>query len=281
MKRPKDFRAIKMSKYEWDEQNALNSLSEVISTVCEKADEQVEWYVRMKGRKRLWARFLRMGTILLVAAAGVLPILLQIFTTAGKAPFSPAWASVLLSIGVLFIAIDRFFGFSTSWIRYITAQLQIKQIRESFELDWQVARASFGGKPPSTEQVLSVLASAKAFLEKVNEIVASETAKWIAEFMEALKQIEEKAKAGGSVPQTGSISLTVLNGADVSPPGWNLSIDHAPLVIYTGKTAAMIGLMPGDHLLRVTGTIGNRTLRAEQVATVRPSTVTHLEITLE
>jgi len=92
--------------------------------------------------------------ILLTAAAGVFPIAVQIWTTSeGKPVIAPAWASVLVAGAVLFIAIDRFFGFSSAWMRFITAELTIKQARDAFEFDWQAANASFGGKPPTDDQV--------------------------------------------------------------------------------------------------------------------------------
>src|SRR6185503_9882880 len=70
-----------------------------------------------------------------------------------ETPIAPAWASVLLAVALLFIAIDRFFGFSTAWMRYISAELQLKQLKETFELDSEAMLASLQGQPPSPDQV--------------------------------------------------------------------------------------------------------------------------------
>src|SRR5262245_28890952 len=107
----------------WDAGSTLESVRQVLSHALAHADTAVGWYLTAKRAKRMWARLLRLGAIFFTATAGVLPVLIQIYqTTDGKAPLAPAWASVLLAVALLFIAIDRFFGFSTAWMRYMTSE---------------------------------------------------------------------------------------------------------------------------------------------------------------
>jgi hypothetical protein len=280
-KTPSDIHTAALPPLAWEPPQCVDSLQALVNHGSARAEEAVNWYLKAKRGKRRGARLLRMATILLTTAAGILPILQQIWTTSdGKPPFAPAWASVLLALAVLLVAIDRFFGFSDAWMRYVTAELQIRQVREAFELDWQAAHASFGGQPPTPVQVQAVISNVKAFVDQVNALVATETTKWVSDFQEALRQIDEGAKRTAQAAQTGSLLATVENGDQVDQPGWMLVVDESQPVPYTGKTAAMVGLSAGDHVVRVSGRLNNQLVRAEAVATIKGGATTPVHLTL-
>lgn len=275
-----DFRASHLSELKWDSENAPGSLVKVLAYALAQADGAIEWYLKAKRSKRQWARWLRMGAILFTAMAGILPVLIQIQQTRPQAwSLAPGWASVMLAIALLFVAVDRFFGFSAAWMRYITAELQIKQLKEGFELDAHAALASFQGRAPSPEQLQGMLASIRSFVDQVNTIVAQETAKWVDEFREALKQIDENVRSPGALASTGSLQVVVHN-AEQAPDGWSLAIDNGAPVRYRGKSAAATALPAGDHLVRVSAEIGGKPLRAEAVAPVRAGGIANIELTL-
>lgn len=279
--RSKDIRAASIPVLTWDPASRTASLQALVNHSAERAEEVTEWYLDAKRAKRVWAMSLRFFAILMTAAAGILPILQQIYSSPNAPPaIQPAWASVLVALAVLLIGLDRFFGFSSAWIRYITADLQLKQAREAFEIDWQAALASYGANPPSDEQVRAAIALIRAFVEQVNGIVLTETSKWVAEFQEALRQAEEAAKAPLASPPLGSVTVTVENGDTVDPPGWGLSLDHAVAVVRTGKTAAFTGLTPTDHHIRVEAKIAGRTVLAEAVVSVKAGAIAAVAVTL-
>jgi len=277
----RDIRATALPPLDWDPAKRVNSMLVLVEHAVSRAEQAAEWYLSAKSSMRLPARSLRLGAILLTAAAGILPIIQQIYTASdGKPVIAPAWASVLVAVAVLFIAVDRFFGFSSSWMRYITAELAIRQARETFELDWQAAYASYGSHPPTDDQVRAVITMIKTFIDQINAVVANETAKWVGEFQEALRQIDETTKNPVPVVQTGSLALTVENGDAVDAPGWALSLDHGAPVSYTGKTAALSGLESRDHVVRVTAKISANDVRAEDVVQVRPGVIARLQVSL-
>lgn len=49
------------------------------------------------------------------------------------------WASIVLGIAAGLVMLDRFFGFSTAWVRYISTELHLRQILDEFRLDWETA----------------------------------------------------------------------------------------------------------------------------------------------
>lgn len=276
-----DIRAKTLTDLDWSPGSRAVSLRAMVEHAIAQADEAIEWYLKAKSGTRRAARLLRMGAILLTAAAGILPVLQQIFAAPdGSLRVAAAWPSVLVALAALLIAIDQFYGFSSAWARYITAELAIKRAREVFELDWQAADASFAGQDPTEVQTATVIAVIRAFTAEVNAIVANETAQWVADFRAALRQVEEAAKVAESHTRGGSVVVTVDNGDTVDAPGWALSLDSGGATTYTGKTAARSGIEPGDHVVRVTGRVGGRDARAETVAQVQAGVVATVQVTL-
>ena len=73
----------------------------------------------------------------MVAIAGILPVPAQIFDAGSSVVIQPAWASVALAIAVALVALDRFFGFSSAWARYMTTEQAISSALNQFMLEWQ------------------------------------------------------------------------------------------------------------------------------------------------
>lgn len=72
----------------------------------------------------------------------------------------------------------------------------IKQAQESFQLDWAAAEASFAGQPPTDEQVRRTIRMVKSFTGQVNQIVMSESSKWIGDLEESLREADASQALG-------------------------------------------------------------------------------------
>jgi hypothetical protein len=277
----RDIQVAALEHFDWSPEQVSGSLEKAAMHATEHAVEAAAWYQRNRRGKRIAARISRFSAILLVAAAGVLPMLQQAYPAAdGKAAIAPVWASILLAIAVFLVMVDRFFGLSSGWIRYVLAEAQLRSAIQRFEFEWAATQAAFGGATPTTDQCQQALVRIKAFVAEVNAIVDDETSRWVAEFQEALKQIEEQTRTPAPASQTGSLSVTVTNGEAVDAAGWSLEVDGAEPRVYTGKSAALIGLLPGDHRLSVQGKIASKAVRGEAVATVRPGASAVVQVTL-
>ena len=217
-----------------------------------------------------------------MALTGILPIIQQLvgnyIDSIKNIP--PAALSLSVALAGILLALDKFFGYSSGWIRYITTEMAIKQAQEQFELDWQAAYASFGGKEPTNEQVQAVIAMIRTFTGRLNTLISNETAQWVAEFKESLRQMDEQSKAQASAQQTGSLSIEVQNGDIVDAPGWELKFDQNSKGTYQGKTAAFINLALGDYTVRITGKINSKDVRGEAVAQIRPGALAALRVSL-
>src|SRR5260370_685432 len=133
----------------------------------------------------------------MVAVAGILPILSQIFTASNYVTIQPAWASVALAIAVSLVALDRFFGFSSAWARYMGTGQAISAALNQFRLDWQKSSRQLPTENPTQESIDHLLDLAKTLAEKTDDLIQAETVQWVKEFRETLTEIEKSAQAQG------------------------------------------------------------------------------------
>jgi hypothetical protein len=278
-KAPKDLGPAERLQLSWERGNLVGSLETLFERITKDAESAIHWYLRAKRPKQRWAMFLRVGSIAFGTTAGVIPILAQIFTKNGQPMIQPAWASVALGIAAALVLLDRFFGFSSAWMRYIATELNIQQLNQEFQLDWEFDKAAWLGSEPTPDQLRSTLARFKAFVTQVNTIIRQETDAWIQEFQSTLKQIDEAAKAKAAVSELGAININVTNG-DACDDGWNLSIDQGTPTKQGGKTAGIRDLVPRMHTIRVDGVVGGKLKQAEAAVSVTAGGTATVQLTL-
>jgi low affinity Fe/Cu permease len=138
---------------------------------------------------------LRVAAIIMVATAGVLPVISQILSADGPVVIQPAWASVALAIAVALVALDRFFGFSNAWSRYMATGQAISAALNQFRFDWQTIKATHQGSAEqvTSNEIIRFLELAKRLAEKTDELVQAETSQWVMEFRETLTEMERTA----------------------------------------------------------------------------------------
>lgn len=270
-----DLKVQTIDHLRWDAQNRETSLDALVQHLISEAESAMKWYLVAKRSKKTWARFLRAGALLLTGVAAVLPILSQMWPD----QLPPAWASVFGVLGLGLIGLDRFFGFSSAWMRFIAAEMRLKQVHQEFRLEYQTERAAWFGVPPNDEQVSRVLVRSKAFALEVLSIVQEETAAWIQEFQANLKNLEEAAKASSAATEGGALNITVENG-DQCPNGWTLSLDNTPPAQKSGRSAAINGLSPGLHVIRIEAKTPSGLKRAEATTKIEPRNTTSLVVTV-
>ena len=190
MGRVADAARPELADLDWSPDEAARSLAAVRDHAVALAREAEAWYAGRRGSKRLWGRALRVGAIVLASVAAVLPVLSEIYTTDDRPAIAPGWATVFLAAAAGLVALDRYFGFSSGWMRFMAAELKLTRLRHEFEYRWQAGRAAAGVRP-TPEQVGALLAEAQAFVLAVDDVVAAETSSWISEFRTSLESAEQ------------------------------------------------------------------------------------------
>jgi hypothetical protein len=182
----------------WKENDIDASLLTLRRYVESEAQRQIDWYHAKCKMKSSVSTALRFAAILLFVLGGLVPIV--------KATLSPETFShlrfdfgqigyLLIAIAAGCIAMDRFFGYSTGWIRYITTALALEKSLEEFRLEWARHIAKLRGAAPGEMQLDQLILTCETFSLAIRSQVEQETHAWVAEFESNLSQLERDLQA--------------------------------------------------------------------------------------
>jgi hypothetical protein len=186
--------------YRWAERGALDTAA---------------WYLTDRVWKRRAARALRGGAATGAVAGAALPLLDLTGVIDGGAP----WGYLALLLAVACVAVDRFFGVTSGWIRDVATAQAVQRRLQALQFDWasesvrEVLGPAEGTASEAAERCLGVL---RRFAEDVSELVRVETADWMVEFRTgtAPMEIQSTVSSGTRGADAGSV-----NGRFPLPPG--------------------------------------------------------------
>lgn len=263
---------------------ALDSLRQYADT---NASNAINWYFSKKEIWKRGAQIHRIAAILLVAYAGCLPILNRIFadnppTSAILTIFGQLdtlWCAILVAIASTLLLIDRFFGFSSGWVRYVQTAQRISMEQESFRMSMERRRLEWCGETPPLEDARETFALIESFNARIRQIVAEETNTWAVEFSKVVSEIDDKVKEAGEKLRRGGILLIIENGEQCEGE-WNVHINNGITEKRTGNSIALL-LSSGLHKLVAQGTINSKSVRAEAVVQIRADEIQEARLTLK
>ena len=277
--KPKDLTPNEFPKVVWEPGKLAEPLEQLFVCVVKEANDAIRWYELRRKPKQYGGQILRVSALIFAALAGLVPIVGEIFQDNGRPSIAPGWATVSLAIAGLLVLLDRFWGFTSAWVRFLLAQQELGKELRNFQFDWAKHKISWGGPEPSIQQAAAMIISCKKFVMKVHAIVRRETNLWASEFESAISMIDQTARAADQTMETGSITVKVTNGNQCEN-GWKLTIDDGPEVTYSGTSAALTRVQPGIRVIRVVGTINGVEKRHEKPVSVSSGAVEIIELTL-
>ena len=198
---------------------------------------------------------------------------------------------LLIGIGAGCLGFDRFFGYSSGWMRYITTSMAIERSLEEFRFDWVALMTKSAGQTPSPDQILKLIEVSKQFSLAVKGQVEQETKAWVQEFQNNLSQLErdlkERAdtiksdsKAKAEAVKPGGIALTVSNGS-ATDAGFSVELDGQPCETgVIGNTSEIVHVLPGMHRLIVTGRLNKVPARGSDIVEVTAGQVVKVTVPL-
>ena len=143
-----DLTRADLPQLDWSPSARVASLATVYAHAVSTATASEAWYAAHRGSKRLAGRALRVLALLLGRGrGGAADPLADLHRRERQPQVEPAWASVALAIAAGLVALDRYFGASDAWMRFMTAEMQIARLRQDFEYEWNIARAKAGDPP--------------------------------------------------------------------------------------------------------------------------------------
>lgn len=289
----------------WDPARPTESLTEIHNYAIDQAIKSTDWYWKHKGAKAFFSQTVRFFAWILAAVSGILPILANLFSADQNKWFhSPLVPSLLLGIAAALLGLDKAFGYSTGWARYVLAATNIRKTLEQFRLDWAELMAQSGisaqpATPIAATQVAPLIECAKQFRVEVENLVLQETKDWVTEFQTNTAQMEKDIAtqianlktqvdktiaARTAASQPGMIHLTVTDpGNKVGNGNLLVSVIDTTnktilqeLVLQLTWTSRFIA--PGTYQLRLT--LNNTPVGSAPLVTVAPGTSATANITI-
>lgn len=170
----------------WTPDKRAESLAVVFTHAVGLAHGAEDWYAGRRRGKRIGGRSLRVGAIVLGAVAAVLPVVAQI---GGGNGIPPGWATIALAAAAMLVALDRFLGFTSGWMRYMATELAITRLRHDFEYEWQERLVTLPSEP-SHEDSVALIELARTLVLAVDDAISAETGTWAVDFRSQLDATE-------------------------------------------------------------------------------------------
>jgi hypothetical protein len=255
----------------------------------ERVTQAIAYYEKGTPTKRWWARTLRGTALILATAAGVAPLATSIVVALKNYEIEvlrdlSALSALLAALAVACVAVDKLFGFSAAWMRFLTASLDLQSKRNAFNAQW--ARACVrAGNSPGRAQVLDCLDMLIAFIATIDETVRNETQSWVAEFRGALTELDKNLDAtraqmsASTLPERGAVEVHVAKVETFEETRWNLQVGDREAVVLVGSaSAAVTQLAPGVLKVAVSARRAGRDIAVERAVSVEAGKVTVVEV---
>jgi hypothetical protein len=178
---PKNIEPEKSGVPSWNRDDVRGSLQAILIYVEREAYRSINWYWAHKNSKAMLSRFIRFTAFSLTALGGLFPITVLIVNhflkstgSAYQIPESGLASSLFVGVAAGLYGLDKAFGYSSGWTRYVLTATALEKTLEEFRLQWtlQMAMAS---PQPTPDQIEGLLKCARDFRMTIAATVLQET----------------------------------------------------------------------------------------------------------
>jgi SMODS and SLOG-associating 2TM effector domain 2 len=253
---------------QWNGAEPAKSLDAFASAlVFEPLKEATQWYFGAKQDHKKWGRRIRLATWALGGVAVMIPVAVETFRPLDKDRgvvweylkpelwLRPGVATLALLLAAGFVWLDRFYGYTSGWLRYMEAAQRLSELRDRFAVEWATTQAGWPGGKPTEPQVQEAFAKILSLNGQLHTVVRDETRAWVGEFRDALRQLEEQLsrryEARQQIEQGGlEIEAEAAEGARLAE-GWVLSVSgQGPTAQAVAGARTSLALSAGVYQVR-------------------------------
>ncbi|RKZ76520.1 MAG: hypothetical protein DRR19_28575 [Candidatus Parabeggiatoa sp. nov. 1] len=240
--------------------NSVAYINQLRKEVENKAVETINWYIKRKQYQSVMSKMLRLFAILLVLIGGLHPILLSLDL---GLPKNAQYGYIAFAIAAACLSLDKFMGFSSSWIRYIKTAFDLQKALAEFQTDWVLMWAEVKNDSLDSKQQKKLLCRIKVFQTEIYTEIEHEFKMWASEFQNSLVQLQKDTQAKREISRSrpGIMELTVTN-AKHAQHGLNVKVDDLTVAHMTGELLQIGHILPGQHYVVVHGTVDGKDVQA-------------------
>ncbi|EON76333.1 hypothetical protein ADIS_3461 [Lunatimonas lonarensis] len=188
-----------------------NQISNTYHEIISKATDDAQWYVDNQVWMKRLSKSIRLGSIVLFALGGLIPMIHSLLLE-NEFPVN------IVNLGYISIAaagtlllLDKFFGFSSGWIRFITTHLEMKRKIVEFEMRWKIETFGKNLDEISEEEGKVLLSMLADFISQINDIKYQETNAWVSEFQSNLAELQRSVHQKSESSSPGNIKVSLVN----------------------------------------------------------------------
>lgn len=258
----------------------METIAETYIKVIEQAKSAAIWYKNNIKDKRRYSRGIRMISIILFGLGGIIP-LINALILENKGEYT------ILNLGYIAIALagtllllDKFFGFSSGWIRYITTEMEITKKTKEFELRWKIETYGKNLADLPEEEAKELLRMLADFLLMVEEIVKEETSSWAMEFQNNMAELQKSINNKVETSMPGNIKVNLNNIRDYKK--LKIKLDNQGSLDVKRKIYFFQRVHPGYHLITLTGeSTTDQLIESAEVVLVEAGKLSEITVNLE
>lgn len=256
----------------WTQATGTKIIEEMQRKSLERADKYFKWYLTTKREKAKYSKIIRFSCILLFTLTAVVP-LVNSFGEAQKVP--PNLGYILATFGAGLLFLDRFYGFSTGWVRVNRTLTEIGDSIRNFTF---LMQTSIHLNSPDTPQGFQALADTiRTFNDNISAIIKSETSNWEKEFQSGSEELQKYFKDYLTEQKPGDLKITVVNYSTYL--SIELFFNDVSKGMILGGAKLFRSLTPENYEIKIKtiSTEGGVVLYHTLIATVKPGALEIIE----
>ena len=295
----RNIRPEEPDRFEWDNADPAKSLQKIRNAVELEGQKAIDWYWKAKRWKRIPSQWIQFFALVLTAAAGLVPIIFQLVKNQRVATGfdSGPLASLFIGIAAALLGLDKAFGYSSGWTRYVLTATSMTKLLHEFRMDWVALSAAAGESP--VEQEAAMIQRAKEFISAIQGIIAQETKDWATEFqsnmaqmekdlktqLDSLKaQVDKGAKDKEAATKAGAIELTVTNADKTDSFSFDVVLDgqsgKSTDAVSNSKVWTRINTVPGQYSISINAKYKGSIVSTATIVDVKPGETEKPSVTL-
>jgi hypothetical protein len=256
----------------------MKTLQATYEAVIKEAREQANWYSKKKGPISTTSRWIRQFAIILVSLGGIFPLVGAATEQDIYGINVTNWGYIAIALAGTLVLVDRFFGYSSAWIRYITAELEIRKQIKEFEMKWKMETCDLDLVTVDCLKGRELMKILIDFSSLIDELVKQETNSWATEFQSNIAELQKTINSKLESTSPGSIKVSITNSSTSSQ--LKLKLDNLNTLEIIGNVALMRSVSPGPHLVTLTGKNAAGNVEAAEVVNVESAKLASIEIKL-
>jgi len=163
----------------------IEKLDQLYAASLKLAEDDARWYQKRQRGWRIGSIVVRILTYITLAIGVVFPLIAK--------PGLANYGYPFLVVSGLLFSLDRTFLISQTWMRYISAEMEIRSLILDFRYWWYEKRCEL--LENKGETFYPQIRMFKTFICKVQDIITKETASWELELKESLAAMGNRLKA--------------------------------------------------------------------------------------